>query len=210
MENVTWNRMAAEIHKNAIAHGWWETERDIAEICALIHSELSEALEEYRNGREMYYYFCNDGDSAPCTRSKCKHWEPLQWKCLIKKRDEKPEGIAVELADAIIRILDYAAKSGIDIEKRFDSFLWSIAEEKTNGKELPYLVAECHKCISEVYDCATIESDLLTGFIEYNFAKCISLICEWCAANSVNIVDIIYIKHEYNKTRSYKHGGKRC
>ena len=47
-----------------------------------------EALEEYRNGRiptEIYY----DGD--------------------------KPEGIPIELADVIIRILDYCGKEKIDI-----------------------------------------------------------------------------------------------
>ena len=32
-------------------------------------------------------------------------------------KDGKPEGIAVELADAMIRILDYCAYSGIDIEE---------------------------------------------------------------------------------------------
>ena len=40
----TWVR---EIHENAVAHGWWIEDRDFGEICALIHSELSEALEEY-------------------------------------------------------------------------------------------------------------------------------------------------------------------
>ena len=39
-----------EIHENAIAHGWWEEDRDIPELLCLIHSEVSEALEGYRNG----------------------------------------------------------------------------------------------------------------------------------------------------------------
>ena len=42
------NQAAHEIHKNAIEHGWWEQEREFPEIVALIHSEVSEALEEYR------------------------------------------------------------------------------------------------------------------------------------------------------------------
>ncbi len=37
------------IHKNAIAHGWYEGEQNIAEKIALIHSEASEALEAYWN-----------------------------------------------------------------------------------------------------------------------------------------------------------------
>ena len=33
------NEFAQEVHQNAVTHGWWETERDSAEIIALIHSE---------------------------------------------------------------------------------------------------------------------------------------------------------------------------
>ena len=41
-----------EVHQNAVDHGWWpddKTTRNVAEQIALMHSELSEALEGYRN-----------------------------------------------------------------------------------------------------------------------------------------------------------------
>lgn len=41
--------LAYEIHKNAVKHGWWDKERPIPELLCLIHSEVSEALEAYRN-----------------------------------------------------------------------------------------------------------------------------------------------------------------
>jgi NTP pyrophosphatase (non-canonical NTP hydrolase) len=41
--------MAKEIHQNAINHGWWEVNRPIPELLCLIHSEVSEALEAYRD-----------------------------------------------------------------------------------------------------------------------------------------------------------------
>lgn len=84
----------------------------VPEVLALIHSEVSEALEEYRNGRlPTEVYAGNNG---------------------------KPEGIPIELADVIIRVLDYCGYAGIDIDA----------------------------AISQ--------------------------------------------KHEYNRTRPYRHGGKKC
>jgi NTP pyrophosphatase (non-canonical NTP hydrolase) len=41
--------LAKEIHENAVNHGWWEEYRSIPELLCLVHAEVSEALEAYRN-----------------------------------------------------------------------------------------------------------------------------------------------------------------
>lgn len=70
--------IAKEIHLNALAHGWWDTDRKIPELLCLIHSEVSEVLEAYRN--------------------------------------EDIDNIKEEMADIVIRVFDMAEGLGIDIQ----------------------------------------------------------------------------------------------
>lgn len=77
-----------KIHKMAKEKGWWETPRSPLEVHALIHSEIAEATEEVRNNKESIYV-----------------------------ENGKPEGEAVELVDAFIRMLDWFEYNGWDFEK---------------------------------------------------------------------------------------------
>lgn len=76
------------VHRNAEVKGWHDSPRSALEIHALIHSEISEATEECRNGKKDFYV-----------------------------AEGKPEGEAVELVDAVIRIADYFGSKGWDLEK---------------------------------------------------------------------------------------------
>mgnify|MGYP001025213141 FL=1 len=104
--NAGLNDLAADIHANAVAHGWWDEARSFGDIVALCHSELSEALEAYRDGEELVHGCCGH-----CTfDGSCDHPAPAgETGC-------KPEGVAVEMIDCIIRILDWCGKMGVDVD----------------------------------------------------------------------------------------------
>lgn len=126
------NQVAREIYENAVAHGWYEKPVPFPTIIALCHSELSEALEEYRNGRPNEWYACTEGESGeicnPEDQYDCRNYDK-QENC--KHRSKKPEGIAVEMADCIIRILEWCGKEGIDIDRL-------ITEKHEYNKTRPY------------------------------------------------------------------------
>jgi NTP pyrophosphatase (non-canonical NTP hydrolase) len=45
-----WEYVAAAVQEIAVSKGWWKGDRNNGEIIALMHSELSEALEGLRHG----------------------------------------------------------------------------------------------------------------------------------------------------------------
>jgi NTP pyrophosphatase (non-canonical NTP hydrolase) len=107
--------LQAQVHKVSQDKGWWAAERTVGDLIALMHSELTEALEEYREGREPddVYYTCHElgADGRVVGSSVAESRSEIPPGTLAR-----PEGVAVQLGDCVIRILDFCARLGVDLE----------------------------------------------------------------------------------------------
>ena len=80
------------IYSWAKRKGWWDIIKSPLELHMLMVSELAEATEESRKGTEPVYY-----------------------------ENGKPEGELIELADCVIRIMDYCGYKGWDLEEAVET-----------------------------------------------------------------------------------------
>lgn len=185
------NEFAKEIHENAVAHGWWDEPRPFDELCALMISELSEAIEEARAGRPMEWYECNI-DKTPCIESECNQWETG---CIHHYRKDKPEGIAVEMADCAIRILDYLGSVEYELEE-FDDFDDPVDISTAFMRVVSEIVKA--RIYHKNYFGVSLENDMLENALHH--------ILSWFEGNGLDFEAIARRKHEYNKTRERLHG----
>lgn len=105
------------VRANNFQKGWRgedSPKRNVGELTALLHSEVTEAFESYRNNEPgLWYKYPNNVKSdLPLI--------PFE-DCLIGDHHDgemvmgKPEGMAAELADVIIRVLDFADEYDLPI-----------------------------------------------------------------------------------------------
>jgi NTP pyrophosphatase (non-canonical NTP hydrolase) len=85
-------QMTGEILDLCHAKGWYDQPVSFGEAIALLHSEVSEALEAWRRW--------GTGDAT--------------------STDGKPEGVGSEFADVFIRLLDYCSRFDVDLEAEYE------------------------------------------------------------------------------------------
>lgn len=96
LTNESLNELSFQAYQTAKSKGWWDDPRETGTLLALIHSEVSEALEEWRKYGDDVLWIDSPGYSRI-------------------REDGKLEGFWSEIADILIRCFDLAGRYNVDI-----------------------------------------------------------------------------------------------
>lgn len=207
------NTMRDKIHKNAINKGWTDHERSIDEFCALFHSEVSEFFEEFRLPEPKALYFDTTHYNISILDKNGMHKADeaekidnilsmeYKWNNFEEIAKYKPLGYGIELADLVIRLLDFFGEKCIDLSKIKNI---CCIEEDEYSNDIFSQVMSLHRHITEIgfnpyYE--NYSSDIIT---EINILFNIVFVFE--DLHDFDLNEMIRIKHKYNLTRPVKHG----
>lgn len=188
------NELVKAAHGNAVDKGWWQEERSLGELVALIHSEASEALEDFRNGHEPTDVWYEKKD-ASTGQVKTLALQPFD--------DWKPCGIPSELADIVIRVYDLVGKHGnvdafaSNVRTFFKSNdAHSVVEDESFGENMGWI----HVLISNL---------LIFRGTAFNLAEAVYNTYKLAEFSGIDLDAAIAEKMAFNATRPIRHGGKK-
>ena len=174
-----------EAHAIAKEKSWWDEPRTFGDCIALVHSELSEALEAYRAG---------------------KPW----WVTGSHMDTNGPDGIAAELADVVIRVADMAEWYGVDLSKYNVPPVG-----KHPNRSFGTWITGIHWYLGAAYQAGAYQweheeaLDFPRGqeWVD-RLGRTVQEVLNMVAHYGIDLDAAIAAKMEYNKTRPYRHGGK--
>lgn len=122
----TIREMTTEVCEMERANGWREQPRTFGEGIALLHSEVSEAFEAWR---DHGFSDVTRPEITHCTDPQCgdSTWDHA---CGDGVKPGKPEGVGSELADILIRLLGEADRAGVDLDAEYER---KMAYNRTRG-----------------------------------------------------------------------------
>lgn len=125
------NELSKQIHENNKAKGFYDSEKNIAEMLALIHSEVSEALECDRKGK----FVDKISENIDLVNDEIVRDDEIRcWKQEFEVRIK--DTFEDELADIMIRVMDLAAFKNIDLENHIKAKVrYNTLRQHKHGKK---------------------------------------------------------------------------
>ena len=182
-----------ELQKEAYAiaesKGWHDRDDEVTfgDRIALVHSELSEALEAYReHGLEpwgLYPYIDTPYDEPP----------------------PKSEGVAYELADVVIRVASMAEHYGVDLAQEVEHTGPPVINDIMDIETFGDWISAAHWQLAGV--AAKYRGSRPTALLMYlpSFVRFIYVMAEHYG---IDLDASTSATMEYNRTREYRHGGR--
>ena len=198
MKNIV--EKAKQVHQDNVDKGFWDgktPESRTVECLALIHGEVSEALEAHRKNRwanlEQFKI-----DQKSWKDNFINHFK-TSFENHIKDTVED------ELADTAIRVLDLIG--ALDMNELVIDIFNGKHETEFHNVEFSYIVNELHNEIVFLSDRLEIRRDSgKDKEVIYAFDTLISMFYGIGKYYNIDLEKHIDLKLEYNKLRAYKHG----
>ena len=177
--------LSKQIRFDNASKGFDPTDGGVERYLLLAISEICEAQDELRDGRDITeVYYVSEGS----VKSK------------LNTKNGKPCGFPVEIADAIIRLLDICGKFDIRIQEPPDitSFRWTEPIDY-------YLLLSCN----QITECQFgFFVGIVTVKCEHALNNTITLLIQLSKYHQIDIMKVIEEKLAYNRQRPPKHGRK--
>ena len=188
------NELRDRAYSIAKEHGWHDEEHSDETYLMLVITELAEAVNADRSNKHS--------DVA-----KFKEWQgnniPLSEETSVRRFKEDFEAyikdsVDDELADVVIRCLDFAGVRGWDLQHAI--------EYKLNNNDLPDLFS--YKTFTHI--CFHICARIFMAFDEEDATRNVIInVLRYCDYKGIDIEWHIEQKMKYNQLRSHKHVGKK-
>jgi hypothetical protein len=217
---LTITQLIQESHGTAVEKGWWEDwDRNFGEMLMLFITEITEVWEEISD------------DGIP---------NPAQW-ITINPDTQKPEGLAVEFADLLIRAADTVGRYELPLVEALKSLLsWDKVYREIDNEPvarfvpIELLMGRSFAVVGEGQDEEWVRGNLQDGLLDIitpishameayrvsgvedtrilagHFAEIFIATAALCEDFDVPLEKALEVKLAYNKTRPYRHGGKKA